>query len=114
MLANRINENFHTYSVAFQGDKNHSELGYANMVARHLKTDHHDVLVTIEDFKEFMEEQPWYTDEPLANLTMVPLYFLSKTAKKDVKAILSGEGADEILAGYHYDKFAQISFKRQN
>jgi len=106
--------NFHTYSVAFQGDKNHSELGYADMVARQLKTDHHNVLVTVDDFKEFMEEQPWYTDEPLADLTTVPLYFLSKTAKKDVKAVLSGEGADEFLAGYHYDKFAQVSFKRQN
>lgn len=106
-------KNFHTYSVAFQGDRNHSELGYANMVARHLKTNHHDVFVTIDDFKEFMEVQPWYTDEPLADLTTVPLYFLSKEAKKDVKAILSGEGADEFLAGYQYNEFAQVSYKRQ-
>ena len=106
--------NFHTYSVAFHGDKNHTELGYADMVSRHLKTDHHNVIVTVDDFKEFMEEQPWYTDEPLADDTTVPLYFLSRTAKKDVKAVLSGEGADEFLAGYDYDKFAQVSFKRQN
>jgi len=72
------------------------------------------VIVTVDDFKEFMEEQPWYTDEPLADDTTVPLYFLSRTAKNDVKAVLSGEGADEFLAGYHYDKFAQVSFKRKN
>ena len=106
--------NFHTYSVAFHGDKNHTELGYADMVSKHLKTDHHNVIVTVDDFKEFMEEQPWYTDEPLADDTTVPLYFLSKMAKKDVKAVLSGEGADEFLAGYQYDKFAQVSLKRQN
>jgi len=106
--------NFHTYCVAFQGDKKYSELDYANMVARHLKTDHHEVFVTVDGFKEFMEEQPWYTDEPLANLTTVPLYFLSKAAKKDVKSALSGEGSDEFLAGYHYNRFAQVSFKRQN
>ncbi len=105
--------NFHTYSVAFQDDKNHSELGYADLVARQLKTNHHNVFVTVEDFKEFMEEQPWYTDEPLSDDTTVPLYFLSKTAKKDVKAVLSGEGADEFLAGYRYDEFAQVSHKRQ-
>ena len=106
--------NFHTYSVAFHGDKNHTELGYADMVSRHLKTDHHNVIVTVDDFKEFMEEQPWYTDEPLADDTTVPLYFLSRMAKKDVKAVLSGEGADEFLAGYQYDKFAEVSLKRQN
>lgn len=104
---------FHTYSVAFQGDQNHSELGYANMVAEHLGTHHHDVFVTMDDFTDFMEQQPWYTDEPMADLTSVPLYFLSKEAKKDVKAVLSGEGADEFLAGYHYDKFARMTLKRQ-
>jgi len=105
--------NFHTYSVAFQGDKKHSELNYARKVADYLGTNHHEVIVTVNDFKEFMEEQPWYTDEPLADITTVPLYFLSLSAKQDVKVVLSGEGADEFLAGYHYDKFFQVSEKRK-
>jgi asparagine synthase (glutamine-hydrolysing) len=106
-------KNFHTYSVAFEGDNKHSELEYARIVSQSIKTDHHEVIVSIDDFKNFMEEQPWYTDEPMADITTVPLYYLSKMAKKDVKAVLSGEGADEFLAGYQYDKFAEVSDMRQ-
>ena len=105
--------NFHTYSVAFEGDQKHSELNYARMAANFLKTDHHEVIVSAEQFTEFMDEQPWYTDEPMADLTSVPLYFLSKEAKKDVKAVLSGEGADEFLAGYQYDEFQMIADSRK-
>ena len=74
------------------------------MVASYLRTDHHEVLVSAQQFIDFLPELPFHTDEPLADPTCVAVYFLSKCAREQVKVVLSGEGADEVFAGYTFDQ----------
>ena len=57
-------------------------------------------IITQEEFFAALPAIQYYADEPNANLSTVPLYFLSQLAAQDVKAVLSGEGADELFGGY--------------
>ncbi len=92
--------NFHTFSVGFEDDRDENELSYAREMAKHIDSKHHEVIVSKKDFLEFLPDLVYYTDEPYADLTSVPLYFLSKKAAENVKVVLSGEGADELFGGY--------------
>ena len=89
-----------SFAVGYRAEDGSSELDQARMVARALGTDHSEVTVTAEDFAAFLPQLAWYLDEPVADAACVPLYYLSKRAKEEVTVVLSGEGADEILAGY--------------
>lgn len=102
---------FHTFAVGYEGGGPHSELQHARTVADHLGSRHHELRVTADDFAEGLPELVWQTDEPLADLASIPLHRLSRMARAEVKVVLSGEGADEILAGYSYDQMA-ASFAR--
>lgn len=92
-----------TFSVALQDAGEDDEREYALNVAHHLRTDHHEVVVSAQQLIDFLPELPVHTDEPLADPTCVPVYFLAREAQNHVKVVLSGEGADEILAGYTFD-----------
>ena len=71
-------------------------------------------LINSEDFLESIDKVQYYADEPTANLSAVPLYFLSKLASKDVKVVLSGEGADELFGGYtSYDEDIKLKKYRK-
>ncbi len=96
-----------TYSVAFRDAPEIDERPYARAVAEHLGCDHHEVEIGPEEFIEFLPELVTLTDEPLADLASVPLYYVCKLARRDVKVVLSGEGSDEILGGYSFDKVMQ-------
>src|SRR5437763_1033414 len=88
-----------TFSVAFaEGEAN--ELEYARMVARAFKTEHHEILITPEEFFGALPALVWHEDEPLAHPSSVALYFVSRLASQHVKVVLTGEGSDELLAGY--------------
>lgn len=93
-------KNFHTFSVGFEDDRGENELAYAKEMATFINSTHHEIIVTKEDFISFLPELVYFTDEPYADLTAIPLYFLSKEASKHVKVVLSGEGADELFGGY--------------
>src|SRR5438045_5953833 len=89
-----------SFSVGYLADDGSSELDQARRVARALGTQHTEVLVTADDFHAFLPKLVWHMDEPVADAACVPLYYLSKRAREDVIVVLSGEGADEVLAGY--------------
>jgi asparagine synthase (glutamine-hydrolysing) len=88
-----------TFSVGYTEDA-YSELPYARVVAQHLKSIHHEVLVSQKDFMESLPHLIWHEDEPVVWPSSVPLYFVAKLARERVKVVLTGEGADETLAGY--------------
>ncbi|MBN1210371.1 MAG: asparagine synthase (glutamine-hydrolyzing) [Myxococcaceae bacterium] len=89
-----------SFSVGYLGDPE-SELPYAQQAAQALETEHHEVVLTPEGFGDFMPRLAWHLDEPLADAACVPLYYLSERARREgVVVVLSGEGADELLAGY--------------
>jgi asparagine synthase (glutamine-hydrolysing) len=99
VMSQLVDEPIKTFSVAF-AEREANELEYARMVAAQLGTDHHEVVLSPEEFFEALPQLVWHEDEPLAHLASVPLYFVSKLAQRHVKVVLTGEGSDEMLAGY--------------
>ena len=77
-----------------------NELEYARLVASAYKTNHHEVVVSPEDFFARLPKLVWHEDEPIAHPSSVALYFVSQLASQHVKVVLTGEGSDELLAGY--------------
>ena len=88
---------FNTFSVAFEEGGGFSELSYAREMAEHVGANHHEVVIGKDDFLGFLPDFVRFSDEPLADLASVPLYFVSRLARQHVKVVLSGEGSDEIL-----------------
>ncbi len=90
-----------TFSIGYP-DPSFSELPYAQMVAERFETEH-TVLMIPEVTLHDLEEAVWHLDEPMTDLSALPLYLVCREAKKYVTVCLSGEGGDEIFAGY--DRF---------
>jgi len=99
MMSQIVDEPIKTFSVAFN-EREANELEYARLVANKFKTDHHEITITPEQFFEALPNLVWHEDEPIGFIASVPLYFVSKLAANHVKVVLTGEGADETLAGY--------------
>ena len=89
-----------TFSVGFD-NKGFNETMYAKELSDSLGIKNFAKLITPDEFFEGINKVQYYSDEPHANLSSVPLYFLSKLASEQVKVVLSGEGADELFAGYN-------------
>lgn len=97
-----------TFSVGLN-DENLSEVKFAREVASLFETDHKELIITHKDFVEHLYKVVWYRDAPVSEASDIPIFLLSRMAKKDVSVILTGEGSDELFAGYpkyFYDKFA--------
>jgi len=88
-----------TFSVGYT-EHSYSELPYARQVAEHLKSNHHEVLLSCEDFFDSLPKLIWHEDEPIVWPSSVALYFVARLARERVKVVLTGEGSDETLAGY--------------
>jgi asparagine synthase (glutamine-hydrolysing) len=88
-----------TFSVAF-ADRRFSELDYARQVARAVGANSHEVVIDDNDFFGALPRLIWHEDEPIAHPSSVPLHFVSALAREHVKVVLTGEGSDELLAGY--------------
>lgn len=99
MMSGMVDGPIKTFSVGFS-EREANELEYARVVARAYKTDHHEITITPEQFFEALPRLVWHEDEPIGFTASVPLYFVSKLAQEHVKVVLTGEGSDEILAGY--------------
>ena len=99
VMSTLVDEPIKTFSVAF-AEREANELEYARLVARAFKTDHHEVVISPDQFFEALPELIWHEDEPLAHPSSVALYFVSELASRHVKVVLTGEGSDELMAGY--------------
>ena len=89
-----------TFTVGFD-EEGFSEIGYAKDLSSKFNIKNYEHVVTADEFFNTLKKVQYYADEPHANLTMVPLYYLSKTAREHVKVVLSGEGSDEMFGGYN-------------
>jgi asparagine synthase (glutamine-hydrolysing) len=88
-----------TFSVGF-AESNYSELSYAAVIARQFDTEHHELTVSQEHLMEELPALVRYRDAPVAEPSDIPIYLLSKEARRVVKMVLTGEGGDEFLGGY--------------
>ncbi len=89
-----------TFSVGFEND-GFDETVYARELSELLKVKNYSKIISPDEFFEAIKKVQYYSDEPHANLSAVALYILSSLAKNYVKVVLSGEGADELFAGYN-------------
>lgn len=89
-----------TFSVGFD-NRGFNETTFAKELSDHLGIKNYSKLITPDEFFEGIKKVQYHSDEPHANLSSVPLYFLSALAREQVKVVLSGEGADELFAGYN-------------
>jgi asparagine synthase (glutamine-hydrolysing) len=87
-----------TFSIGY--DSPESELSYARIVADHFHTDHHELRLTPLAFREILPKIVWYMDEPVGDTASIPLYHLAQFTRQKVTVALSGEGSDEVFAGY--------------
>jgi asparagine synthase (glutamine-hydrolysing) len=99
LMARMIDRPLRTFSVAFK-HRAFSELDYAREVATAIGAERHEVVIDEADFFGALPRLIWHEDEPIAHPSSVPLYFVSRLARDHVKVVLTGEGSDELLAGY--------------
>jgi asparagine synthase (glutamine-hydrolysing) len=92
-------EPIETFSVGY-GEEAYSELPYARTIAEHLKSIHHEVHLSRDEFFQALPRLIWHEDEPIVWPSSVALYFVARLARERVTVVLTGEGSDETLAGY--------------
>lgn len=102
-----------TFSVGFEY-KDFNETNYAAELSDKLGIENYRKMVTADEFFEVLPQIQYHMDEPQSNLSSVPLWFLAQLAAEQVTVVLSGEGADELFAGYAYyeDVPSLARFKR--
>ena len=90
-----------TFAVGYEGEgASVSELPYARLVAQALGTDHQDVLIDANDLIQLSEKIVWHLDQPVADEACLANYVVARLARSRVKMVLTGEGGDELFAGY--------------
>ncbi|MFN8278608.1 MAG: asparagine synthase (glutamine-hydrolyzing) [Chitinophagales bacterium] len=95
-----------TFSIGFKENR-FDESRYAVEVAKHLKTDHHEYIVSYQNAMELMDNLDDVYDEPFADSSAIPTLLVSSLARSQVTVVLSGEGADELFFGYGSYRWAQ-------
>jgi len=98
LMARHMGQPVKTFSIGFHEDS-YNELKYARLTAKKFGTDHHEFFVT-PDICEIVDELAWHFDEPFADSSAIPTYMVSKLAREHVTVVLSGDGGDELFAGY--------------
>lgn len=89
----------HTFSVGFE-ESSYDESKYAQIVAKQVHSTHHELVINEEDYIKALHETLWHLEEPINHPHTVQLLCLSKFTKEFVTVVLTGEGADELFAGY--------------
>ena len=95
-----------TFSVGFDAAEDHpgeiqyNELPHARRVARHCRTDHQEIVVGASDLLRELPRLVWHQDEPVSEPAAIPTFLVSQLARETVTVVLTGEGGDELFAGY--------------
>lgn len=100
-LASKYKPDLHTFSIGFRDEKFFDETEYARLVANHFKTQHTVFSLTNDDLYAHVHSILDYIDEPFADSSAINVFILSKETRKHATVALSGDGADELLAGYN-------------
>jgi len=111
LMAGLMDQPVKTFSIGFKEDE-YNELPYARMVAERYHTDHHEFIVK-PDAQAIFPELVWHYNEPFADSSAIPTYYVSKLARQFVTVVLTGDGGDENFAGYpRYQNLAEYGLNR--
>ena len=97
-----------TFAVGFRVPGAYDESAHAERVARHFGADHRTLVVGSMDVEHLLPRTVYHLDEPIADYAAIPTFLLSEFARRHVKVVLTGEGADELFAGYPHYRFASL------
>ena len=102
------------FTVGFDNGEHYNETEFAAELAKEVGIEHHQHLITPEEYWESLPQVQYMLDQPLADPACVALYFVSKLASQHVKVVLSGEGADELFGGYriYHEPFSLAGYQR--
>lgn len=89
-----------SYTVGFAAPNVVDERPYARVAAERFGTEHHETAISPEQFANFLPKYVWHMEEPVCEPPAIALYYVSRLARESVKVLISGEGGDEVLAGY--------------
>ena len=100
LMAQELSAPVNTFSVGFGGEGEPDELPYAQAVADHFGCNHFTLKITADDFLHHADTVLWHLDQPIADQATVATFMVAKLAREHVKMVLTGEGGDELFAGY--------------
>lgn len=110
LMAQQSTTPVRTYSIGFEGQSDYDERKFAEKISKRFGTDHHERIVRPHDITDLLPHIVDYFDEPMADATCIPIHFLSEKAHADgTTVVLTGDGGDELFAGYHnWKKYAEL------
>ena len=110
LMREKSNGIIKTFSVGFEGQPDYDERKYAQQIAKQFNTEHFEKFVGKEDIAEFLPSVVNIFDEPMADATCIPIYFISELARQNNTIVVqTGDGADELLGGYNsWRKYEEI------
>lgn len=104
LMARQLSQPVKTFTIGFR-EAAYSELDDARLVASHLGTEHHELVVE-PDAVALLHDLVWHFDEPFADSSAVPTFLVSQLARRHVKMVLTGDGGDELFGGY--DRYLRL------
>lgn len=107
-LAKKHNPRLNTFSIGFDTT---NELPFAQITAKHLKTNHHEFKISRHSVLKYLDDMVYHMDEPIGDPGFLPIFVLSKQVKKFNKVVLSGDGGDEVFCGYDRYKMLHYGLK---
>ena len=110
-MSKMVSEPIKAFSIGF-AQKDYSELNYSKMVAKHVGADVREMVLSPEKWFAAWPHMVYHEDEPIAHPSSISLHYVSMLAAEDVKVVLTGEGSDELMAGYgrYYQTLTNIRY----
>jgi asparagine synthase (glutamine-hydrolysing) len=99
VASRRMDRRLSTFTMGFEDTEGFDERRYGRMVARHIGSDHHEYVVR-PDAVDLVERLVWHYDQPFGDSSAIPTYCLAAATRQEVTVALSGDGGDELFAGY--------------